>query len=141
MARSAEAARRDLPIYSGTVAGVLLACPAFLWLDSPDAVCAAIGPTWAMAVMFAGFAAAVAALPVGIVLMVAQRHARWLFAPLALLAVAVEAVAAAQLLGDVDCVAGHAPISWVMGLFAMLGGFGLCGLAYAVIRTDPPPQP
>ncbi|MBV1852727.1 hypothetical protein [Catellatospora tritici] len=141
MVRSAEAARRDLPIYSGVVAGVLLAGPAFLWLDSPDAMCGAIGPTAGTAVTFAGFAAAVTALPVGIVLMVARRQARWLAVPLGLLAAAVEVVAGSEFAGDPECLTRHDPLGWVMGALTMLGGLGLFGLAYATARKDPVTSP
>lgn len=128
--------RRNLPIVSGVIAAGCLVTPVTMWLVEDAARCTTLGRTVTVLIVTLGLSIAIAALPIGIWFMVAGRRARWLAAPVAAVAIAVEIVAFSQLGSDPDCVYQYRSIALVLGIMLMLAGFGLAGLAVALLRRD-----
>lgn len=127
--------QRDLPILSGSVAVITLAVPATLWWGSASSQCTGLPGPLVLGAVIAGWIVTVVALPVGVGLMLSGRRLPWLAVPVGLLGLGLVAVGILQVSGRGDCLPDTA--TTFAGLFTVLGGLGLLGLAATLVRSQP----
>jgi hypothetical protein len=133
MARDPKKKRpQNLPIYSGVLAAVCLSVPVSLWAQD-KAECTAFDRVAALGIVAGGLIIAVAALPVGLWMMLGRHQARWLAVPVGLVGLANLVVGYSQMGAQGPC-PNESTLTVVVGTLAFLGGFGLLGLAAALLR-------
>jgi hypothetical protein len=123
---------QNLPIYSGVLAAVCLSVPVSLWAQD-EAECTAFDRVAALGIVAAGLVIAVAALPVGLWMMLGRHEARWLAVPIGLVGLATLVVGYSQMGAQGPC-PNQSSLTVLVGTLAFLGGFGLLGLAAALLR-------
>ncbi len=131
---------RKLVTWSGVLATLFLAVPAYVWSVDSGSYCAFTSRDLSLTIVGTGIAMAATVFPVGVGFMLTGKPPpRWLALPFAAMSVATSAVGVGQVSGDRECMRHLGILSYHLGVYVLVGALGLLGLAVAILRPRSTP--
>ena len=124
-----------LNVWSGVLATLCLAVPAYTWSVHSGSYCSIVSRDLSLTIVWTGVAMAATVLPVGIgFLLAGRRPPRWLAWPFGAVAAATFIVGLGHVAGDSECLRNGGVFSYHLGVYALVGALGLVGLMVAILR-------